>query len=79
LIQGDAKKLAGKKVDQDGDVLDKIGNVLGKAERWTQPDVPEPEAIDMSILGGKRVREYDHHFLFRRGFSGLLHYADSNS
>ena len=56
LIEGDAKKLAGKKVDKDGDVLDKIGNVLGKAERWTKPDEPEPEAVDMSILAGKRVR-----------------------
>ena len=56
LVEGDAKKLAGKKVDKDGDVLDKIGNVLGKAERWTKPDEPEPEAVDMSILAGKRVR-----------------------
>lgn len=60
LIEGDAKKLAGKKVDKDGEVVDKIGNVLGKAERWTEPDEPEPEAIDNSVLAGKRVRIFYH-------------------
>jgi hypothetical protein len=65
LVEGDAKKLSGKKVDQDGDVLDKVGNVLGKAERWTEPDEPEAEVTDMSILAGKRVRDYDHlYFIF---------------
>lgn len=54
LIEGDAKKLAGKKVDKDGEVVDKIGNVLGKAERWTEP---ETETIDMSALAGKRVNK----------------------
>ncbi|KAL2066830.1 hypothetical protein VTL71DRAFT_1254 [Oculimacula yallundae] len=57
LIEGDAKKLAGKKVDKDGDVLDKVGNVLGKAERWTEEEAPEPEKIDMSALAGKRVNK----------------------
>lgn len=57
LIEGDAKKLAGKKVDKDGDVVDKIGNVLGKAERWTEEEAPEPEKIDMSALAGKRVNK----------------------
>lgn len=55
LIEGDAKKLAGKKIDKDGEVVDKVGNVLGKAERWIEPDEPEAEKIDMSALGGKRV------------------------
>jgi hypothetical protein len=58
LIEGDAKKLAGKKVDKDGEVVDKIGNVLGKVERWTEPDEPEAEAIDMAALAGKRVRNF---------------------
>jgi hypothetical protein len=60
LIEGDAKKLAGKKIDKDGEVVDKIGNVLGKAERWTEPDEPEAEVIDMSALAGKRVRLPQH-------------------
>lgn len=60
LIEGDAKKLAGKKVDKDGEVVDKIGNVLGKAERWTEPDEPEAEVVDMSTLAGKRVSSLKH-------------------
>lgn len=69
LIEGDAKKLAGKKIDKDGEVVDKIGNVLGKAEHWTEPDEPEPEAIDMSALAGKRVSTFNHNFrLFRNAY-----------
>lgn len=57
LVEGDAKKLKGKSVDADGDVVDRNGNVLGKAERWDAPDEePEPE-VDMSILAGKRVNK----------------------
>ncbi|KAH6693912.1 hypothetical protein F5X68DRAFT_164799 [Plectosphaerella plurivora] len=60
LIEGDGKKLKGKKVDEDGDVLDKQGNKIGKAERW-EPE-PEPEAepepeVDKSALAGKRVNK----------------------
>lgn len=57
LVEGDAKKLSGKKVDKDGDVIDNIGNVVGKAERWEEEDAPEPEAIDLSALAGKRVNK----------------------
>lgn len=57
LIEGDAKKLAGKKIDKDGEIVDKIGNVIGKAERWIEEDAPEPETVDMSILAGKRVNK----------------------
>ncbi|TAQ83845.1 hypothetical protein B7494_g7833 [Chlorociboria aeruginascens] len=57
LIEGDAKKLSGKKVDKDGEIVDKIGNVLGKAERWEEEDAPEPEAVDLSALAGKRVNK----------------------
>lgn len=38
LIDGDSKKLLGKPVDPDGDVLDKNGNTLGKAERWEEEE-----------------------------------------
>jgi hypothetical protein len=38
LVEGDAKKLFGKQVDADGDVLDKNGNTLGKAERWEEEE-----------------------------------------
>lgn len=57
LIEGDAKKLAGKKVDQDGEIVDKVGNVLGKAERWEEEEEPEAEAADLSALAGKRVNK----------------------
>lgn len=33
LVQGDAKQLAGREVDDDGDICDKNGNVIGHAER----------------------------------------------
>ncbi|TLD24796.1 hypothetical protein PspLS_05846 [Pyricularia sp. CBS 133598] len=60
VIEGDIKKLRGMKVDPDGDILDRSGNVVGKAERW-EPE-PEPEAepepeVDRSILAGKRVNK----------------------
>ncbi|KAJ2891591.1 putative late embryogenesis abundant protein [Zalerion maritima] len=60
LIEGDAKQLKGKHVDPDGDVLDKNGNFLGKAERWEEEPEPEPEPepeVDCSILAGKRVNK----------------------
>ena len=38
IIQGDAKALFGKPVDDDGDILDKNGNSLGKAERWEEEE-----------------------------------------
>src|SRR5204862_550763 len=34
IVEGDPKKLVGRKVDDDGDIVDKNGNVIGKAERW---------------------------------------------
>jgi Protein of unknown function (DUF3659) len=43
IIEGDSKKLVGRAVDEDGDILDKKGNVVGRAERYEQPDEPEPE------------------------------------
>ncbi|RAL67384.1 hypothetical protein DID88_008140 [Monilinia fructigena] len=57
VVEGDAKKLKGKKVDADGDILSASGNVLGKAERWEAPEAePEPE-VDNSALAGKRVNK----------------------
>ncbi|KAK9242789.1 hypothetical protein V1506DRAFT_46832 [Lipomyces tetrasporus] len=53
LIESDANQLAGKKVDLDGDVIDKSGNVLGKAERYDEGE-PEPE-VDNSVLAGRKV------------------------
>ncbi|KAJ9197395.1 hypothetical protein DTO164E3_5828 [Paecilomyces variotii] len=52
LVDGDAKKLVGRAVDEDGDVLDKRGNVVGHAERWEEPEEPEPEKPDLSVVNG---------------------------
>ncbi|OLN97946.1 Midasin 1 [Colletotrichum chlorophyti] len=62
VIDGDPKKLKGKKVDDDGDILDRSGNTIGKAERWEpEPEAepePEPEPeVDNSALAGKRVNK----------------------
>lgn len=60
VIEGDLKVLRGKTVDADGDIMDKAGNVIGRAERWEpEPEEePEPEReVDKSILAGKRVNK----------------------
>lgn len=60
VIEGDLKALQGKTVDPDGEILDKNGNVIGKAERYEEEEPEaeaEPEAIDLSILAGKRVNK----------------------
>jgi hypothetical protein len=60
LVEGDPKKLAGKKIDADGECLDRVGNLLGKAERAEEEEEAapeEPEAADLSALAGKRVNK----------------------
>lgn len=51
LVQGDAKALFGKLVDADGDILDKNGNVIGKAERWEEEEkeVPKHPAAGLKV------------------------------
>ncbi|KAI1480974.1 hypothetical protein F4774DRAFT_408414 [Daldinia eschscholtzii] len=57
VVEGDPKKLKGKPVDADGDILDKAGNQLGHAERW-EPEEPEPQPeVDKSALAGKRINK----------------------
>ncbi|KAJ5644461.1 hypothetical protein N7507_010472 [Penicillium longicatenatum] len=53
LIEGDAKRLLGRKVDEDGDVVDKNGNTIGKAERWE----PEEKARDVNPMAGRKVNK----------------------
>ena len=60
VVEGDAKKLVGRHVDEDGDILDKKGTVVGHAERWEEPEAEpeeEPEVMDYSILEGKAVNK----------------------
>ncbi|OQD88917.1 hypothetical protein PENANT_c003G05749 [Penicillium antarcticum] len=51
LIEGDAKRLLGRSVDEDGDVADKNGNTIGKAERWE----PEEKKRDINPMAGRKV------------------------
>jgi len=53
LTEGDAKRLLGRKVDEDGDVLDKNGNTIGKAERWE----PEEKKRDVNPMSGRKVNK----------------------
>jgi hypothetical protein len=62
VIEGDAKKLIGRAVDDDGDILDKRGNVIGKAEPYEEPEPEEEaeeeeEAEDLSALEGLTVNK----------------------
>ncbi|KAL8708295.1 MAG: hypothetical protein Q9220_006770 [cf. Caloplaca sp. 1 TL-2023] len=57
IVEGDPKKLVGRAVDEDGDVIDKRGNVVGHAERYEEPEEPEEEKPDLSILKGLAVNK----------------------
>ncbi|KAL8743245.1 MAG: hypothetical protein Q9190_004383 [Brigantiaea leucoxantha] len=56
LVEGDAKKLVGRAVDEDGDVIDKHGNVVGHADRYEE-EVPDVKAPDLSVLKGLTVNK----------------------
>lgn len=59
----DVKTLEGKKIDPDGDVLDKNGNRLASCERYQEPEPepePEEEPEDLSLLEGKKVNSKSH-------------------
>jgi hypothetical protein len=62
VVEGDAKKLIGRAVDDDGDILDKRGNVIGKAEPYEEPEPEEEpeeeeEGEDFSALEGLTVNK----------------------
>ena len=60
VVEGDAKRLAGRAVDEDGDILDKKGSVVGHAERLQEEEAPpeeEPEQVDLSFLEGLTVNK----------------------
>jgi Protein of unknown function (DUF3659) len=52
IVEGDPKKLVGRHVDEDGDVIDKRGNVVGHAERYDEPEEEAAPPPDLSILSG---------------------------
>jgi hypothetical protein len=53
ISEGDVKKLVGHKVDEDGDIVDKNGNSIGKAERWE----PEEKERNINPMSGRRVNK----------------------
>ncbi|KAK3716715.1 hypothetical protein LTR37_006345 [Vermiconidia calcicola] len=59
VTEGDAKKLIGRHVDEDGDIIDKKGSVVGHAERYEEPVAEEeiPEEVDLSFLQGKQLNK----------------------
>ncbi|EEH33744.1 hypothetical protein PAAG_04793 [Paracoccidioides lutzii Pb01] len=53
VIEGDANKLRGRNVDEDGDIIDRAGNFLGKAERWE----PEEKKLDINPMSGRKINK----------------------
>ncbi|KAI6965836.1 hypothetical protein KC327_g14846, partial [Hortaea werneckii] len=53
ITEGEPKKLLGHTVDEDGDIVDKNGNTIGKAERWE----PEEKERRVNPMSGKRVNK----------------------
>lgn len=51
VVEGDAKRLLGRKVDEDGDIQDKNGNTVGRAERWE----PEEKPRSINPMSGRKV------------------------
>lgn len=51
VIEGDALRLLGRQVDEDGDILDKNGNTIGRAERWQ----PEEKKRNVNPMAGRKV------------------------
>ncbi|KAG8623871.1 hypothetical protein KVT40_008847 [Elsinoe batatas] len=51
ITEGDVKKLVNHHIDESGDILDKNGNVIGKAERWE----PEQKEKKISPMSGRKV------------------------
>ena len=54
LVEGNAKRLVGHAVDEDGDIIDKYGNVKGHADPWEEEDAV---ASDLSALNGCTVNK----------------------
>ncbi|KAL2869833.1 LEA domain protein [Aspergillus lucknowensis] len=51
VIKGDAVRLTDRKVDGDGDILDKNGNTVGQAEPWE----PEEKKGDVNSMAGRKI------------------------
>ncbi|KAF6241463.1 hypothetical protein HO173_000173 [Letharia columbiana] len=52
VVEGDATRLIGRAVDEDGDIIDNYGNVKGHAELYEEP---QEEMAELSSMGGDLV------------------------
>lgn len=50
-MEGDPQRLLGRNVDEDGDILDKNRNTIGRAERWE----PEEKKRSVNPMSGRKV------------------------
>ncbi|KAI9371055.1 hypothetical protein BJX61DRAFT_544026 [Aspergillus egyptiacus] len=55
LVDGDAAALIGYAVDDDGDIIDKRGNVIGHVE-----PCEEPEPVDFSVVEGLKPNKHGY-------------------
>ena len=55
IVEGNARRLVGMSVDEDGDIIDRFGSVKGHAEPL--PEAEEEAPPDLSILDGKTVNK----------------------
>jgi hypothetical protein len=76
IAEGNAKKLVGMAVDEDGDILDKYGNVKGHAEPW---EAPEEEEVDLSALAGTRINKHGNAVDFSGQIIGRVVEGDVDS
>ena len=61
IVEGEPNKLVGRAVDEDGDIVDKKGSVIGRAERYEVPEEEQQAPADLSALEGTTIN--------KRGFS----------
>lgn len=57
LIEGDAKKPRGHRVNEHGEIIDNHGNVQGCAEPYEPPEGEAPAEADLSIIEGKVINK----------------------
>ncbi|KAL5359456.1 hypothetical protein BJX96DRAFT_58355 [Aspergillus floccosus] len=57
IVEGDVQKLVGRPVDDDGDILDKRGNVLGRAEPLQPSEMDESETKSPGEAGSEEGSE----------------------
>jgi hypothetical protein len=57
IVEGEANKLVGRAVDEDGDIVDRKGSVIGRAERYEVPEEEQQAPADLSALEGTTINK----------------------